>query len=126
MKQVSQSFSEARLFNSYAQSTVARLLHPVLRFRAYSGVQTAGGGMTRNLIADVIVRKARSIDEICRRSFADAEGRQRRLASTRRNAASRALRSVRTVVQGLTFGLILLLLLPLMIIVALAAATLEN
>ena len=32
MKQVSQSFSEARLFNSYAQSTVARLLYPVLMF----------------------------------------------------------------------------------------------
>ena len=74
--------------------------------------------MTPNLIADVIVRKARSI-------FADAEGRQRTASINSGNAASRALRSVRTVVQGLTFGLILLLL-PLMIIFALAAATLEN
>ena len=75
--------------------------------------------MTPNLIADVIVRKARSI-------FADAEGRQRTASINSGNAASRALRSVRTVVQGLTFGLILLLLLPLMIIFALAAASLEN
>ena len=80
----------------------------------------------RNLIADVIARTARSID--ARSSdvaFADAEGRQRTV-STSESAASRALETVRTFVQGLTFGLILLLLLPLMIIVALAAATLET
>ena len=77
--------------------------------------------MTRNLIADVIVRTARSINaRSLDVAFADAEGRQH---TVRINAAWRALGSVRTFI---TFGLILLLLLPLMIIVALAAASLEN
>ena len=77
--------------------------------------------MTRNSIADVIVRTARSIDA---RSF--AQGRPHTVSTNSGNAASRALGSVRTVVKGLTFGLILLLLLPLLIVMALAAAALEN
>jgi hypothetical protein len=82
--------------------------------------------MTRNLITDVM-RRARSIYAgSLDVDFADAECRQHTVSITSESAASRALGWVRTFLQGLTFGLILLLLLPLMIVVALAAATLEN
>jgi hypothetical protein len=83
--------------------------------------------MTRKLIADLIVRTARSIDaRSLYVAFTEAEGRHHTVSITSESATQRALGWVRTLVQGLTFGLILLLLLPLMIVIALAAATLEN
>ncbi len=98
-----------------------------LNVPAYSALQTAGGRMTRKMIADAIVRTARSIDaRSLDVAFADAEGLQHTVSINSESAASRALGSVRTFGQGLMFGLVLLLMLPLMVLVALAAAALEN